>query len=297
VRRERGIALVAVLWFVVLLSLMALGVLATSRGGSRQAQAAVDRARAEALADAGVMLAITALVEPARRPALQTGGREVALRLGADTVAVAIQDEGGRIDLNEAEAPLLRGLFLSAGVAPDKARALADAVVDWRDEDQVPEPAGAEAEAYRAAGLVHGPANHRFYRTAELRQVLGMSRALFRKVAPSVTVYSHNRDVDTAVAPPSVRAALEAAGLPTDSDANRYRAWSGNRSGGAQLASRTGGAGRTRARLPESTTDTYAVRVDARLADGGRFVRTAIVFLTGDAQQPYLVYGWTVGDD
>lgn len=295
-RSERGIALVAVLWFVVLLSLVAAAVLSTSRGVVRHAAASVDRARAEALADAGVAIALTTLLEPAHRQRLLTDGSVRAFGFGRDEVSISIQDEGGRIDLNEAEEPVLRGLFLSAGVAPDRARALADAIIDWRDEDQVPEPAGAEAEAYRAAGRPHGPANHRFRRVAELRAVLGMTRALYAKVAPALTVYSGSRHVDLSRAPAAVRAALAAAGLPVDPNSEQYRAWTGAGLADSQVAGRSG-VGRREIALPDSTTDTYAIRAMARLADGTRFVRNAVVQLTVDPRWPYLVYRWAADDD
>jgi general secretion pathway protein K len=287
-RGTRGIALVAVLWFVVLLSVVALGFQSVSRSGIRHAQATVDRARAEALADAGVALAITTLLEPAHHEALRTDGSERVYRFGADTVLLSIQDEGGRIDLNEAEAPLLQGLFVSAGVAPERARALADAVLDWRDDDDEPEPAGGEAAAYRAAGLPHGPANRRFYRVAELRQVLGIDRELFARVVPALTVHSGGWKVDTAKAPPAVVAALEAAGQPVQADA----AGTGARVGRTRAAAARAFAARRQSVLPESSTDTYAIRAEARLGNGVRFVRTAVAQLTGEALEPYLIYHW-----
>jgi hypothetical protein len=44
--------------------------------------------------------------------------------------------------------------------------------------------------------------------------------------------------------------------------------------------------------LPASETDTYAIRAEAVLAGGARFVREAVVILTGDRRQPYTVQAW-----
>ncbi len=53
-RMRRGIALVVVLWTLLLLSLIAAGFIAVTRTELRLARNALDNARAEALADAGV---------------------------------------------------------------------------------------------------------------------------------------------------------------------------------------------------------------------------------------------------
>ncbi len=62
--RNRGIALVVVLWTLLLLSLIAASFLALTRGEIGVARNAVDNARAEALADAGVHRAVLGLMRP-----------------------------------------------------------------------------------------------------------------------------------------------------------------------------------------------------------------------------------------
>jgi general secretion pathway protein K len=80
---------------------------------------------------------------------------------------------------------LLRGL----DVSPEKAVALAAAIVDFRDEDDVPGVNGAESAAYRAAGLAQGPKNAPFETVTELDQVLGMDLALLNRLRVVATVH------------------------------------------------------------------------------------------------------------
>ena len=61
---NRGIALVVVLWTLLLLSLIAASFLTLTRGEIGVARNAVDNARAEALADAGVHRAVLGLMRP-----------------------------------------------------------------------------------------------------------------------------------------------------------------------------------------------------------------------------------------
>src|SRR5207244_5133939 len=119
-----------------------------------------------------------------------------------------MQDEGGKIDLNRSAGSVLQGLFTSVGVAPASAERLADAIADFRDADNLRRPNGAEDADYAAANLPYDAKDAPFATTEELLQVLGMTRALYDRVAPLITVYSPRRDVNLATAPPEVLRAL-----------------------------------------------------------------------------------------
>ena len=64
------------------------------------------------------------------------------LEIGGVPVAVSIEDEGSKINVNAATEKLLLGLDLS--------RAQVESLLDWRDVDSDPWPSGAEAEYYNA---------------------------------------------------------------------------------------------------------------------------------------------------
>jgi type II secretory pathway component PulK len=107
-------------------------------------------------------------------------------------------DLNSRIDLNHADA-LTLATFLGSFVEEDEARALADALVDWRDPDRVPTARGAEAEAYLVSGSSFLPPNRSLRRIEELPRVRGFTDSIANAIAPYVTVWGDGRlNVNTA---------------------------------------------------------------------------------------------------
>jgi general secretion pathway protein K len=204
---ERGIALIAVLWVVALASALAVGLASISRQETDLARNVVDRLQAQHLAEAGIHLGIATLIAgPAAAACFD--GRPRALTLAHVPLAVAITDEGGKVDLNEAPLPLLAGLFRSAGAADGEAAALADAVADWRDRDAERRPLGAENEDYRRAGAGYDAKDAPFETTAELAAVRGVTAALMDRLHGLITVRSHAPGIDPTVAPAAALAAV-----------------------------------------------------------------------------------------
>ncbi|MGH8354870.1 MAG: general secretion pathway protein GspK, partial [Pseudomonas sp.] len=210
--RAGGVALVSVLWLLVLLSLIALSLSAGSRTELQLASNLRLAASARHVAEAGVNWGLWSLLQENTAGWLADGSTR-SLELDGLTVEVALFDEQGKIDLNEAAPQLLQGLFESVGLEEKAALAQVDAILDWRDEDDLLSPAGAEAEQYLAAGR-HGPANTTFETLAELRQVLGMTDELYQQVLPALTLYSNKAEVNPLVAPREVLLALP--GISTD---------------------------------------------------------------------------------
>jgi general secretion pathway protein K len=205
-RRAVGVALVSVLWLLVLLSLIVLNLAGGSRTELQLASNLRLAASARHVAEAGVNWGLWSLLQVNTAGWLADGSTRT-LELDGFTVEVALFDEQGKIDLNEASAPLLQGLFESVGLAKAAAQAQVDAILDWRDEDQLPRPQGAEEEQYQAFGLT-GPGNAPFASLQELRRVLGMTEALYRQVLPALTLYSNKAEVNPLVAPREVLLAL-----------------------------------------------------------------------------------------
>ncbi|MEX6500761.1 general secretion pathway protein GspK [Pseudomonas zhanjiangensis] len=212
-RSVRGVALVGVLWLLVLLSLIALNLSAGSRTELQLAGNARLAASARHVAEAGVNWGIWSLLQ-ANTSGWLADGSSRSLELDGISVEVALFDEQGKIDLNEADPQLLVGLFESVGLDERAALAQVDAILDWRDEDDLLHPAGAEEEQYRALGLPP-PANRPFQRLEELRRVLGIDEALYQRVLPALTLYSNKAEVNPLVAPREVLLALP--GISADS--------------------------------------------------------------------------------
>ncbi len=125
--RHQGVALVAVLWMVAALSVLALGLAATARTEVRSAQGVRDRALAAALGDAAIQLAVLELRSSAEG---YEDYREATYLLGDREITVTAAPAGGLVDLNQASEELLAGLFLDSGeLEPEQAAELARRVV------------------------------------------------------------------------------------------------------------------------------------------------------------------------
>ena len=111
-QRAGGIALVVVLWTLLLLSLIAAGFLALTRTEVHLARNALDNARAEALADAGVYRGIQALL--AADNGIEFGEEVEQVLEGRPGLrqALASRPEVKAQLLEGARSPSLRPLFL-----------------------------------------------------------------------------------------------------------------------------------------------------------------------------------------
>jgi general secretion pathway protein K len=205
-RRSSGVALVSVLWLLVLLSLIVLNLSAGSRTELQLVSNLRLAAQGQHVAEAGVNWGLWSLLQ-ANTAGWLADGSTRTLVLDGVSVEVALFDEQGKIDLNEAGPQLLQGLFESVGLEEEAALAQTGAILDWRDEDQVLSPEGAEEEQYEKVGK-QGPGNAPFESLEELLKVLGMTEELYRQVLPALTIYSSKAEVNPLVAPREVLLAL-----------------------------------------------------------------------------------------
>ena len=211
-RAVRGVALIAVLWIVALLTVIGAGFALDMRTETTLTQELLAGARARAAAEAGVFRGIWEVLKPDRRRRWRADGTERRWSFRSYRVIIALQDEGGRIDLNTASRELLGALLTANGVEDERRSALVDAILDWRDADDARGANGAEDPEYQAEGRAAGAKDGFFNTVAELQQVLGMSRRLYERLAPALTIHSHQPGVNEKLAPPSVLRALLAAG-------------------------------------------------------------------------------------
>ncbi|WP_296899354.1 general secretion pathway protein GspK [Thiohalocapsa sp.] len=217
-RAQQGIALVLVLWIIALLTIMALGLTTTQRTETALARNQIDAARFRAHAETALALtALNFLSTPleATPPELVwiPNGVPRTLVLDGMTFTVTVTNEASRIDLNLATRDVLAALIeLAQGEEdfdPSARDALADAIVDWRDEDDLIQLNGAEDGEYADVGLPYGAGDGPFTSVEELRQVLGMTRALYQRLAPHLTVWTRTDQVEQRFATPEVLVATQ----------------------------------------------------------------------------------------
>lgn len=116
--------------------------------------------------------------------------------LGDGVVSVSIEDERGKLNLNDLArvmdtnlrtATILRfkRLCTLIQVGPE----IIDAIVDWVDADDVSEKNGAERLYYESLNPPYHPANAALQTLDELRLVKGMTAEIVQRLAKYVTVY------------------------------------------------------------------------------------------------------------
>jgi general secretion pathway protein K len=200
--RQRGIALIVVLWLLVLLTVIAASYARIVRTETRLAANQVEASVARHLAEAGTQHAILELLVRDQTQRWRADGSIHRLRFADGTVDIAVRDARGLVDINRASPALLDTLLAGAGVAQPRRTALVDAILDWRDPDNLKHLNGAEDNDYRRAGLSWTARDASFSSIEELSYVLGMNAALFERLAPYLTVASGQAGVVTELAPP-----------------------------------------------------------------------------------------------
>ncbi len=206
--RQRGIALVLVLWVLLLLTIITGAFALTARMDRLEANALLSGTQARLSAEAAINLAALALRDPEDETRMLADGRIYELVVDGVAIQISAVDERGKLDINAADEFTLVNLFSGNGMELVDAELLAAAVMDWRDVDELERVNGAEEDAYIAAGLQVGPANRPFMMAEELLQVIGMPYELFRKVEPGITVFSRAGEPDPAFAPVEALMAL-----------------------------------------------------------------------------------------
>ena len=255
-RREPGFALLIVLWWTVLLALLAAQLATAGRLEAQRAGNLRGAAQAEAAADGALHEAAFHLLDGSGAGwAADGASHEVAVVGGV--AHVEVRSEAAKVALNQAPAGLVAALLARLGAGQHEAAALADAILDWRTTTIQARPLGAKAPEYRAAGLGYAPPDSSFETLDELGLVRGMTPGLLARVAPFVTVHWAG-DVDRALAaPPVLLATADAGGGSAEDDA---------------------------------TAPVVTVSVSVELANGARLARRTVLRLAANAmKRPFQV--------
>lgn len=107
-------------------------------------------------------------------------------------VRYGMVDEESKINLNRVRSTdvLQRLLGEVTDLDRDGARALTDAIFDWKDNDDDPRANGAESRYYRDLKLPSFPRNGKLVTLQELRQIKGMTEEVYQRMLPYVTLES-----------------------------------------------------------------------------------------------------------
>jgi len=244
---QEGFALVAALWLLVAMGSVGLQAALASRARRQAAANLLDEVRARSAVVAGTEYARSRLTaamlgqaEELRAEAMARSSGRNQRRAATSSVsrlfrsanpledpwrepqdlmvpemvfgdaryALILRDVGAALNLNEATGEMLRQFF-AQGLGVDYAEAdqLAQAIEDWRDEDEIPRINGGEREEYLEEEALALPPNRDFVDIDELRHVRGMTPELYVMAAPYLTLIGDG-DINLNSAPEPVLLAV-----------------------------------------------------------------------------------------
>jgi general secretion pathway protein K len=155
-----------------------------------------NNAQVIAVAESGLAVAELMLMNPDQLQRWRTDGSIYQIDYPDFKVRVRLLAETGKIDINSADQTLLQGIMAYAPMETELQTKLVNAILDWRDEDDLIHIDGAEKEQYKNAELSYRPRNKPFQSIEELQLVLGMNEQVFKWLENLITVYSGQPTVD-----------------------------------------------------------------------------------------------------
>lgn len=288
-RNERGIALILVLWLTMMLTVIASGFAFSMRNEALSARNALSLAQARAAANGAVDRMAFELSRPRFPSAWASDGQPRKWRDNEVEIVATAVDESAKIDLNAAPQALLKGLLEHvAGTDPDATARIVDAIFDWRDPDDVKRPNGAEEADYRMASLKQKPANVPFETVSELARVMGITPAVYARIADSLTVHSRQPGINALTASRDVLLALPNATPETVDAFLQQRA-------DAQASKLPVPPFPPASGFGAGAVPVWRIRAQATTPDGVTFAREAVVRPSGDARRPLLTLSWQDG--
>jgi general secretion pathway protein K len=230
-RRDRGSALLAVLWLSAALAAIAFSLSTTVRSETDRASTAIDGVRCYYLATGAVERAQLEMFWGMDRPdpPIPHDATSVDYQFPLGTAHVEILPEAGKLNVNQAPVEMLYKLLAALGADPERAQELALAIDDWRK----PSAAATSLDSYYLSQIPSFRQPHASVQELEeLLRVKGMTPELFYGtyvpspegsqgprllpqpgLADCLTVYGPDNRIDVNTAPLPV---LVAVGVPPE---------------------------------------------------------------------------------
>lgn len=257
---------------IAVFALIALSVIEASRSTVIAAGAETARARVGAAAEAGVAIGLRDLLNAGPGGAA-IDGRVKHVRFAGADLAIAVEDERGKVPLNALDDDQVRRLFEVLGLSGERLEIATDAFLDWLDDDDDSRPNGAE-EAYYAPQGIH-PRNGMLKSVAETALIRGLDARMAAKLETVATVHFGKGSFEPGHASLTAIRVMEGDDRGAVDLINRQRELEGQRTAIA-IDSRQSLTGRP-----------LTIHVQARIGNDARSEIRQIVIPTGRAAQPY----------
>jgi type II secretory pathway component PulK len=279
---RRGVILVTVLWSIALLSALAMAASVTFRGFAGVMAVERDRVQGDALLSAGLETAAGIIDTLGNAPLLDI---EAKVNLATGSIRSRLSDEGGRIDIGKAPAPVLASLLRSVGAPQATANDVAQRIVDRRNPGNAARPNSAAGPATGATGTPI--AGQPFSDLRELQLIPGMIPDWVAAIAPLATLYG-GATINPLTAPPGVIAALPGVGK------GQVEAFlSARRSSPTNIDRLVQLIGPAQQYLAVKPPRVASVELMAELANGYAVAARSVIVVLPQDSQPYRVLVWT----
>jgi general secretion pathway protein K len=308
--RQRGVALLATMMAVALLTILIMDFTTSTSVAYRSAANQANQVRAYYLARSAVTVGLALIAQDARKSALSNAPRVdsfqsiwalpfPSLPIGGGWASLAVVDEARKLNINQLVAPngqvnqpfaeTLTRLLTILGIDPT---VIVPSLVDWLDPDSVMTPEGAESDYYLRLIPPYEARNAPMPTIGDLRLVRGITEPIFQRLSkfltttPSVRVNLNTAspEVLMAVAPqlqesPSLlQSILEQRVKQPFTDLTQITAMLGQGSGASTLPSTL-----------STTSDYFTVNGVGSFAGTRTFV-SAVIRRTGPG--PQLLLSW-----
>ncbi len=231
VSSNRGIALLITMWLLVILSVMAFSFTSLVRTETYSTFAFKEGMENKYLAEAGIQRGIAEIFyrssfKSNKAPKssqletdlpFQVDGTSYKDKIGDGQYRVSILDEGGKINLNalnDQTAVFLKNVLVNNGMEKEKAEAVIDAILDWKDNDNDVRLKGAESEYYLSLPNPYSAKNKEFETLEELALVKGVTPELLygdnqkRGLIHYLSIYHQTPQISIDVASKNILAAI-----------------------------------------------------------------------------------------
>ncbi len=186
---ERGVILIALLWILVALSVIALSFARESFVEVAAARNTQSLEKAYFIARAGIVSTVYQLMQKRMNPSVRRAEFQdtpdplelgiVTGNFGDGSYRVEIQDESGKINVNTVSEEQLRLLIEASGINKQDGDVIADSILDWRDRDNLYRLNGAENDYYQTLNPPYNARNERIETVEELLLIRGITPDYF----------------------------------------------------------------------------------------------------------------------
>lgn len=218
-RHQHGVAIITALLVVVLAAGIATYLLAQQSHALTRTERATARAQAALYAGPTLDFARAVLAEAQQKSTYVSNNQSWAQGIAALPIENAIasgliRDETGKFNLNnlvlngqtrsEPDIAIFKRLLTTLDLNPN----LADAVIDWIDQDSETSPGGAEDGVYMSLPTPYRAANQPLVQWQELARVRGFDSKTMQRLAPFATALPARTMINLNTASIEVLAAL-----------------------------------------------------------------------------------------